>query len=107
MFTSAFLSHIGAMIRRHPVRSLSLLISTSAAVALACDLRVAAAADGHVYTSTDAIPEAPVALLLGTAKVYRGHDNGFYTTRIHAAADFIDRSPRYVGRTEYISLRSR
>ena len=87
MFLFTYLRSLGSTIRRHPVRSLVVSIVTTAVVAFCCDLRVAAVADGRVYSSTKTIPEMPVALLLGTAKTYRGLDNAFYTARIRAAAE--------------------
>ncbi|MEZ5329158.1 MAG: ElyC/SanA/YdcF family protein [Verrucomicrobiales bacterium] len=87
MFHFNFLTILVSMIRRRPVRSFVLSIVTSVVVAFCCDMRVAAVADGRVYSSTETIPEMPVALLLGTAKTHRGLDNAFYTARIRAAAE--------------------
>ena len=54
---------------------------------MACDLRISYGVDDRVYTSSAIIPEAPVALLLGTAKTFQGYPNAFYTRRIEAAAE--------------------
>lgn len=74
-------------IRRHPWRSLVALTTIAVATPLLCDLRVSYSARGRIYSSTEKIPAAPVALLLGTSRMYGGHLNAFYTKRIQAAAD--------------------
>jgi SanA protein len=74
-------------IRRRPWRSLLLLAGIFIAAILLCDLRVSIAAQNHFHTDVASTPEAPVALLLGTSKKFHGRPNGFYTTRIKAAAD--------------------
>ena len=76
-----------SVIRRHPWRTLFVLMAFGIVAPFLCDVRVGLAAKGRVYDSVDLIPDAPVALVLGTSKIYGGHLNAFYTTRIKAAAD--------------------
>jgi len=48
--------------------------------------RVARAATGRMFASTDAVPPAEVALVLGTGKTFHGRANFFYEARLDAAA---------------------
>lgn len=52
-----------------------------------CDLGIRLAARGRVHSSVAEVPEASVALLLGTAKLHYGRANLFYGPRIAAAAE--------------------
>jgi SanA protein len=87
MVISPFCNRLVTTIRRHPLRWLICAGVVFLGVILGCDWHIARVADNAVYTSTHAIPETPVALLLGTAKTYQGYQNAFYTRRIHAAAE--------------------
>jgi SanA protein len=52
-----------------------------------CDLGIGLAARGRVHSDVGDVPEAPVALLLGTAKLHYGRPNLFYGPRIESAAE--------------------
>lgn len=58
----------------------------TAAFCLATNQVVLGSAAGRIYTSTEQIPVRPVALVLGTAPVFNGHPNPFFTRRMDAAA---------------------
>jgi SanA protein len=47
---------------------------------------VLSSADGKIYTGLDAVPEEPVALVLGTAPAFNGNINLFFERRMDAAA---------------------
>lgn len=53
---------------------------------LSIDLAISAAAGGRIYDDLESVPEAPVALLLGTSKQQGAGPNLFYRPRIEAAA---------------------
>jgi SanA protein len=48
---------------------------------------VLSSADGRVYTSPESIPNAPVALVLGTSPRFNGAKNPFFEGRMNAAAE--------------------
>lgn len=50
-----------------------------------CDLGIGLSARGRVHSAVGEVPEAPVALLLGTAKLHYGRPNLFYGPRVAAA----------------------
>ncbi len=52
-----------------------------------CDLGIGLGVRGRVHSRVAGLPEAPVALLLGTAKFHHGRPNLFYGPRIEAAAE--------------------
>lgn len=52
-----------------------------------CDFRISTAARGHLATTTAVVPETPVALVLGTARLHDRRINAFYAARIRAAAE--------------------
>ncbi|MEM6785338.1 MAG: ElyC/SanA/YdcF family protein [Bacteroidota bacterium] len=56
-------------------------------VALVCHSFVERSAEGAIFEQVEAVPERPVALVLGTAKTVEGRPNRFYTARMQAAAD--------------------
>jgi SanA protein len=56
-------------------------------VPILCDRCVASAAAGKCHTDIDQVESRPVALLLGSARIFNGRLNGFYTARIEAAAE--------------------
>jgi len=44
-------------------------------------------AEGKIYTSANDVPNEPVALVLGTAPIFHGAVNPFFTRRMSAAAE--------------------
>ena len=51
------------------------------------DLNISHQARGKMHRTTDGITEAPIALVLGTAKYYGNYENPYYRYRIDAAAE--------------------
>ncbi len=51
---------------------------------LACDVWISLTT--HVHRNVTEVPERPVALVLGTARLHDGRPNRFYTYRLEAAA---------------------
>ena len=49
------------------------------------DRHIETCAGTWTYTTVEALPEKPVALVLGTAKTYHGYGNLFYSARLKAA----------------------
>jgi len=58
-----------------------------AVVPALCDLGLGWAARGRIHAVAADVPEAPVALVLGAAKLHHGSPNRFYGPRIAAAAE--------------------
>jgi SanA protein len=52
-----------------------------------CDLVVSAAGSGRIFIAVHALPQADVALVLGTTPRVAGRRNPFYEARLDAAAD--------------------
>lgn len=48
---------------------------------------VLSSADGRIYLDVDSVPQAPVALVLGTAPIFNGSKNAFFERRMNAAAE--------------------
>lgn len=57
---------------------------------IVCDLYIGLSSRPWIYDDIDAIPEAPVALVLGTASTHRGRPNLFYVGRIESAAALLE-----------------
>lgn len=68
------------------LRRLGIALVVAIVVLAATDVYVSLSTRGYIYAEIDALPERPVAVVLGTSRHYAGKMNPYYKARVESAA---------------------
>lgn len=68
------------------MRGLGIALTVFVLVLVATDVYVGMSTNQYIYSDINALPERPVAVVLGTSRHYAGKMNPFYKSRVEAAA---------------------